>query len=206
MNHCPNYDSYGCNFTCPTGSSWSVCPPPTRFIGCCAQDPCENGCPLDSLYPASFSNALYDIISPNVCPDNNSSWYTCNFTTPTFLGCCVNGSKPCSPNGCPSGSLRPAAWITQPPDGFSNQYSIFLDGGPTASSAVPTTPATASTTSANSATTVQNPSSTGNKSSEDGVGDGLSRSDKIALGIGLGIGIPSALAAIITCFFQILRR
>lgn len=151
MSDCPNSDSHGCNFTCPAGGSWFVCPPPTRFIGCCAQDPCENGCSLDWLYPASFNKALYDIISANICSNSSILWYTCNSTTPTFLGCCVNTSNPCHDNGCPSGSLRPAAWNTQPAGKFSNQYSIFLDGGPTASSVVPTTPATASTTSANSA-------------------------------------------------------
>ena len=164
MSDCPNSGSHGCNFTCQAGGSWSVCPPPSRFIGCCAQDPCENGCPPSLLYRASFNNALFNIISPNVCPDNNSSWYTCNFTTPTFLGCCLNSSNPCQLGDCPSGSLRPAAWIAHPQGKFSNQYSIFLDGGSAAPSAVPTTSAnsaSATSTSTVSVTTAPQPSSSG---------------------------------------------
>jgi hypothetical protein len=36
--------------------------------------------------------------------------------------------------------------------------------------------------------------------------DGLSTSDKIALGLGIGIGLPATIAAISTCCYQLTSR
>jgi len=160
MTSCSTADSYGCNFTCPNGGSWTVCSSssPTKFFGCCAIDPCESqiGCPSNSLYPASFNPNLYNNISHNDCiGSNNSYWWSCTYqsgplqgNTP-FLGCCLD--NPCTLGDCPSGSLIAAAWISTAPANFPNQYSLFLDGGSTGSSAVSTTSASSSTTSAISA-------------------------------------------------------
>jgi len=39
-----------------------------------------------------------------------------------------------------------------------------------------------------------------------GNGGGLSSSAKIALGVGIDIGLPEAIAVIVTCFHQLGRR
>lgn len=36
--------------------------------------------------------------------------------------------------------------------------------------------------------------------------DGLSRSDKIAIGLGIGIGLPATIAGVVTCCIMMARR
>jgi hypothetical protein len=50
--------------------------------------------------------------------------YTCESTTPTFFGCCMN--NPCNPNGCPASDLRAAALGTgSGPDFSTNDGSYY---------------------------------------------------------------------------------
>lgn len=52
------------------------------------------------------------------------------------------------------------------------------------------------------------PTSTGRRNSEEAVDKptgGLTRSDKIALGCGIGVGLPATLAAIVTCILAVRR-
>ncbi|PYH89619.1 hypothetical protein BO71DRAFT_402889 [Aspergillus ellipticus CBS 707.79] len=116
--------STNCNFTCPNGGSWFVCPSAPYFVGCCASDPCSDStCP--SLYPASFNSSIFDEIVANRCIDQPSTnWYTCNTTSPTFIGCCK--SNPCG-DGCPDDDLISAAWSST----AVGQFHLFLDGAST---------------------------------------------------------------------------
>ncbi|RAL12403.1 EGFR-like transmembrane domain-containing protein [Aspergillus homomorphus CBS 101889] len=134
MTTCKSGSSKDCNFTCPNGGSWFVCDTAPYFVGCCASDPCNNttspACP--SLYAASFNSKLYDEILPNRCLDGPSSnWYTCNGTSPTFLGCC--SSNPCG-TGCPDDDLLAAAWSSS----ANGQLELFQDNASSTSSATPT--------------------------------------------------------------------
>ncbi|KAL2811928.1 hypothetical protein BDW59DRAFT_155421 [Aspergillus cavernicola] len=120
--------SADCNFLCPSGGTWYVCETAPYFVGCCSSDPCQNSDPVcPDLYPASynasaFDGTIYDQIRPNNCIGNSSSrWFTCNFTTPVFVGCC--SSDPCGGAGCPNENVLPAAWSSSRDD----QYELFLD-------------------------------------------------------------------------------
>ncbi|KAI9374222.1 hypothetical protein BJX61DRAFT_540954 [Aspergillus egyptiacus] len=120
--------SESCHFTCASGGTWYVCDTAPYFVGCCSSDPCHNNtdpvCP--DLYPASFDSTAFDgtfyhQIRPNNCLEGgNDRWFTCNFTSPPFLGCCA--SNACG-EGCPKEDLLPAAWSSSRGD----QYELFLD-------------------------------------------------------------------------------
>lgn len=147
-----------CHFTCPKGGTWFVCTSEPYFVGCCASDPCTSttnpACP--SLYPASFDPSIFDKFAPNDCIDNPSSdWYTCNRTSPRFLGCCK--SDPCG-DGCPSGDLLPAAWS----QAAVGQLQLFLDGANTPIATGRTSATSTSTsTGTSSAASVPRPTSLG---------------------------------------------
>ncbi|KAL3476859.1 hypothetical protein BJX99DRAFT_227043 [Aspergillus californicus] len=126
--------STDCHFLCPSGGTWYVCETAPYFVGCCSSDPCssntDNPCP--DVYAASynasaFDGTIFDQIRPNNClatSGNSSNWYTCNSTSPPFLGCC--SSNPCSQtDGCPADDVIPAAWSSS----RSGQYELFLDEG-----------------------------------------------------------------------------
>ncbi|KAL4878809.1 hypothetical protein BJY04DRAFT_195117 [Aspergillus karnatakaensis] len=120
--------SADCHFTCPSGGTWYVCPDEPYFVGCCSSDPCSNTnttSPCPNVYPAAFESSIFDQIRPNTCLDSdNSNWFTCNFTSPPFLGCC--SSNPCATtDGCPVDDVLPAAWSSSRDD----QYQLFLDEG-----------------------------------------------------------------------------
>ncbi|KAL5341206.1 hypothetical protein BJX70DRAFT_359073 [Aspergillus crustosus] len=127
MSSCTS-GSEDCHFTCPSGGTWYVCPDEPYFVGCCSSDPCSNSnsnttSPCPDVYAASFDTSVFDLIRPNTCIDSdNSHWYTCNFTSPPFLGCC--DSNPCdTTDGCPADDVLPAAWSSSRDD----QFELFLD-------------------------------------------------------------------------------
>lgn len=95
--------------SCPYGGGFFVCEHnTTEFIGCCTSDPRHDGkgvCPEPDLRSASFSPSSFAEIMPQDCNDDNSSWYTCNFTSPPFLGYCK--TNPCAAP-CSSADLTPA--------------------------------------------------------------------------------------------------
>ncbi|KAM7192213.1 hypothetical protein V8F33_008487, partial [Rhypophila sp. PSN 637] len=101
--------------TCPYGGSFFICEHnTTEFIGCCTIDPCAGGtgtCPQKNLRPTSFARSHFDDILPLNCNNEKGSsiWYTCNFTSPPFLGCCK--SDPCNAL-CPQADLVPAVLST----------------------------------------------------------------------------------------------
>ncbi|KAJ0418636.1 hypothetical protein BJY00DRAFT_287482 [Aspergillus carlsbadensis] len=122
--------SESCNFTCPSGGTWYVCPEAPFFVGCCSSDPCTNvdansTSPCPDVYAAAFDSAVYDSILPNSCiGSNNSDWYTCNFTDPPFVGCCASAA--CSTtDGCPADDVLPAAWSSS----SRGQFEVFKDAG-----------------------------------------------------------------------------
>ncbi|KAI8963762.1 hypothetical protein F5Y11DRAFT_346213 [Daldinia sp. FL1419] len=98
-------EKYG--LSCPSGGSFYVCESsPDHFIGCCETDPCSNGgqCLVGGLRPASYDNYPDDHQSC-VAPYDENEWYTCDLTTPKFMGCCLQ--NPCG-QGCPDWALIPA--------------------------------------------------------------------------------------------------
>lgn len=123
--HCSS-GSTSCHFTCPSGGTWYVCPDEPYFLGCCSSDPCTNSnttSPCPDVYPAAFESSVYDSISPNTCINApNNKWYTCNHTSPPFLGCCA--SNPCQNSGCPKDDVLASAWSQSRKD----QFALFEDG------------------------------------------------------------------------------
>ncbi|KAI1808043.1 hypothetical protein F4811DRAFT_549136 [Daldinia bambusicola] len=93
--------------SCPLGGSFYVCQSSQiRFLGCCETDPCPNGgqCPVSQLHPVSYDN-YPDSHQSCVAPYDKRKWYTCDFATPKFMGCCLQ--NPCD-EGCPNWNLIPA--------------------------------------------------------------------------------------------------
>ncbi|KAL3442321.1 hypothetical protein BJX65DRAFT_286983 [Aspergillus insuetus] len=125
---CANGSSSSCNFTCPKGGTWYVCPEAPFFVGCCSSDPCHNvdansTSPCPDVYAASFEPAIFDSILPNLCiGTNNSNWFTCNFTEPRFLGCCASNAC-ATTDGCPDDDVLPAAWSSS----VDGQFELFRD-------------------------------------------------------------------------------
>lgn len=139
------------NFTCPQGGSWYACDEAAGFIGCCAADPCSNGCSDGNLYPASFDKTQYN---PNNWPsdqqcNSGSQFWTCAGITVPFWGCCKTNA--CS-DGCTQADLTAAFLSTNP-----NSSAPFV--GSTSSSA--TSSATSSTSSSSTATPASKQSNTG---------------------------------------------
>ncbi|OTB09036.1 hypothetical protein M426DRAFT_18427 [Hypoxylon sp. CI-4A] len=94
---------------CPAGGTFYICQTSApRFLGCCETDPCASGgqCAADALRPASYSVRYYAGQHQSCAwPYDESEWYTCDFATPPFLGCCAR--DPCDA-GCPDVDLVPA--------------------------------------------------------------------------------------------------
>ena len=90
--------------SCPSGGQWYACESGSKFVGCCGNQPCEDGCKAGNLQPASFDKSFFGKF-PDMGCDAGKFW-TCNATTPPFLGCCK--IDPCKANGCPSESLAGA--------------------------------------------------------------------------------------------------
>lgn len=99
----------GLRLSCPYGGTFFVCENnTTEFVGCCTSDPCHDGrgtCSNENLRTTSFSHDSFAAIMPQDCSDSSASWYTCNFTSPPFLGCCK--TDPCAAP-CVSADLTPA--------------------------------------------------------------------------------------------------
>ena len=146
--------------SCPSGGNWYACASGSNFVGCCASEPCSNGCSAGNLAPASFDPNYYGKFPDQQCP-KGSNWYSCQQTSPPFLGCCK--SNACDA-GCPSGDLTAAFLDSNPkvaapflPSGAASSASAVAslssstpsDKGSTSASA--TTTASSVTTSSSSA-------------------------------------------------------
>ncbi|KAI1380775.1 hypothetical protein F4677DRAFT_197952 [Hypoxylon crocopeplum] len=95
-------EKYG--LSCPSGGEFYIClSSHIRFLGCCETDPCSTGgeCPIDKLRPASYTDYPGRHQSC-VAPYGEWEWYTCDFSTPKFMGCCSR--DPCD-EGCPHEDL-----------------------------------------------------------------------------------------------------
>ena len=87
--------------SCPAELPFYACDYGTRFLGCCADgagdEVCATGC--DNVRAATFDGNYYSSVTQNDCNDTGGHilWYTCEGTSPPFMGCCAN--NPCA-NGC----------------------------------------------------------------------------------------------------------
>lgn len=96
--------------SCPAGGQWYACAD-SKFVGCCASDPCKNDCAAGSLRPASFPKEQYEQF-PDASCESGSKFYTCTGTPGgPFWGCCK--SNPCEQGGCPDGDLT-GAFVNKP--------------------------------------------------------------------------------------------
>ncbi|PHH82173.1 hypothetical protein CDD82_6795 [Ophiocordyceps australis] len=103
---------------CPPNSAFYICPnQPSGFLGCCGIDPCGSGdgtCPWERLASATFNASAYDLIPAQGCMDAGSQWYTCAYTTPPFMGCCVENA--CAKGGGCAQELVRAARLSGRPE------------------------------------------------------------------------------------------
>lgn len=91
--------------SCPSGGNYYACDSETRFVGCCQNEPCGDGCRQGNLQPLSFEKEQYSNF-PDLACDKGASFYTCKDSNPPFAGCCkVN---PCDLGSCPTVELAPA--------------------------------------------------------------------------------------------------
>jgi hypothetical protein len=95
---------------CPAGGDWYVCTTGTQFLGCCADNPCQDGCSAGDLRPASYNTTYTGKFSDQQC--DAGLFYTCADTTPPFLGCCE--SNPCVIGNCPQSDLAGAFLSSNP--------------------------------------------------------------------------------------------
>ncbi|CAM1503290.1 Fc.00g080660.m01.CDS01 [Cosmosporella sp. VM-42] len=139
---------------CPKGGNFYICDEkPNRFIGCCSIDPCKTDdgrCPKTNLRAATFDAGSWDIIPEQACILDqlpNVNWYTCNGTSPPFIGCC--GTNPCSA-GCSTKDLRGARLSsdTEKAQAFLGYSTITTSS--VASSTTSAIPSTASTDTSSS--------------------------------------------------------
>lgn len=122
------------------------------------------GCQAGSLAPSSFDPSQYSILIDQEC--DAGLYYKCNFTTPTFLGCCQD--NPCAAGSC--SDLAGAFLSNNPTDAAqflslnstwvatatASQSSTVSTSSPTSSSAVSsfiTSTTSSSEASASTATT-----------------------------------------------------
>jgi len=106
--------------SCPLGGFLSVCykSGQSQFIGCCDDDACgPAGCSDGNLRNTSFTPGLPIILQDQNCIDG--LFWTCNFTSPPFWGCCK--TNPCnnsSSPGCPAADLAAAVIKNEPGNPF----------------------------------------------------------------------------------------
>jgi hypothetical protein len=82
-----------------------ACNAGSKFVGCCTQDPCTNGCFQGNLRAGGLNITTYGKV-PDASCGSASQFYTCTAGT-SFWGCCK--SDPCAPNPvCPPVNLVPA--------------------------------------------------------------------------------------------------
>ncbi|RDA93955.1 hypothetical protein CP533_5031 [Ophiocordyceps camponoti-saundersi (nom. inval.)] len=98
------------SLACPPTSNFYICSDkPKRFIGCCTTNACEGEgeCPPGNVEYATFDPSRYSDIVSQDCDTSSSTtsfWWTCQKTSPPFLGCC--GVDACQhSSGCPSDKL-----------------------------------------------------------------------------------------------------
>ncbi|KAK8179553.1 hypothetical protein BC567DRAFT_80545 [Phyllosticta citribraziliensis] len=134
LNHLFAREDYG--FGCPDGGEWYSCGSGTKFVGCCTKDPCNDvGCGDGTLKKATFDSSKYGEFPDLSC--NAGNFYTCNFTSPPFWGCCTE--SPCgNTTGCPQSDLA-AAFL---PNNAAQASPYSPTGGPstTATSTATSTP------------------------------------------------------------------
>ncbi|CAO2647789.1 Nn.00g087110.m01.CDS01 [Neocucurbitaria sp. VM-36] len=90
--------------SCANGGDWYICLTGTKFVGCCAVNPCTEICPTHAIHPISFDPSLYGKIPDFTC-GNGTDAFMCS-RGQTFLGCCK--TNPCVTGECPVGHLLPA--------------------------------------------------------------------------------------------------
>lgn len=163
----------GSGISCPNGGLFYVCQGnSTQFLGCCNSDPCSDGsgiCPDSNLRNTSYSASLYDSIPTQACVDEGD-WYTCAYTSPPFMGCCV--TNPCATGGCYGDNVTAAR---------------LSDNGNNAAAFETTQASTPTSTSTSS------PSA----SSSSLAGDDHTHVSSLSTGAIVGIAIGSAIAALI---------
>lgn len=71
--------------SCLAAGSFYTCDYSSRFLGCCTNDPCDDGCPADKVRLITY-NTGFTRPSPGLC-SAGSFWYKCPKTDPLF-GCC----------------------------------------------------------------------------------------------------------------------
>jgi hypothetical protein len=148
--------SVNINPSCPSGGIWYSCVNSSasmRFIGCCRSDACaNNGCPQGDLAPSSFEPTSQGSFQDQNCTQllgqPQANFYTCAFTSPPFLGCCL--SDPCSQGFCASNDLAPT--VLSPDPVIAQQFldHVGYAGSTTTASTTSVSSVSASTTSSNS--------------------------------------------------------
>ncbi|KAH7078900.1 hypothetical protein BKA63DRAFT_253739 [Paraphoma chrysanthemicola] len=98
--------NFGLN--CPSGGKWYACGSGTsRFVGCCASDPCSTGCAQGNIRPAAFNATAYGTF-PDASCGSASDFFSCTAGS-TFWGCCKQNACAATPAAtCPQGDLVPA--------------------------------------------------------------------------------------------------
>ncbi|SMY20315.1 unnamed protein product [Zymoseptoria tritici ST99CH_1A5] len=90
--------------SCPSGASFYACGAGSKFVGCCASNPCgTTGCAAGSLRSTSFDSGQYNELPDQEC--SKGRFYKCSAIDPPFWGCC--SSNPCG-TGCPQSNLAGA--------------------------------------------------------------------------------------------------
>jgi len=117
------------NYHCPAGVKYYACATGSRFVGCCAIDPCSQGCPAGNLEPTEFNPLAHGKYPDPTCGIGSQPW-TCVNGNITFWGCCK--TNPCA-NGavCPEADLTPAFWDR--PEQSSHYISTTSSATPSAS-------------------------------------------------------------------------
>lgn len=147
--------------SCPLGGQWYVCEAASKFVGCCNNEPCTLGCKQGDLMPASFKAEYHGTFPDFEC--NSGRPWTCNFTSPPFMGCCK--INPCRNQGCPTEDLAP---------GYLNEATAcqFLARGcPSASSSATASSSTTDSTSSStnsSGSSATTPEATASRKSSTG--------------------------------------
>jgi len=101
------------NLTCPHDADYFICEGyTTEFMGCCRTSPCNTAkhgnCSQEDLRPASFESDKYGSLPAQDCVNASTQiWWTCAYTDPPFVGCCL--SNPC-PQGYNQGSPKPSGF------------------------------------------------------------------------------------------------
>lgn len=168
-------------------------------MGCCADS--VNTCtPATACmdYSAVKAGRCENLGPETACcgKDGPYCWtWTFADTKPTYTGVWCRAQKP---------PARVLAAQQSPALGTTTTTTVQSERRTTGQTSESTATQSTATGSSTSSSTVATPESTGKVGSSKEGGDegGFSLSDKIALGCGIGIGAPAAIAAIWTCLFR----